>query len=117
MARYKANADFQRDYYKWGTTTKSVLLCLCNVITPLSFLALIMIYIPMAHTKQSGASRRRRSTFDGSTVQYHSLADSLGGLRQLPWKQRAESKQKVLEVPVLTMNILDSSQLPATVTS
>ena len=77
-----------------------------------------MIYIPMAHTKQSGASRRRRrSTFDGSTVQYHSLADSLGGLRRPLWKQRAESKQKAVEVPVLTMNILDSSQLPATVTS
>ena len=84
----------------------------------ITLLTLIMIYIPMPHTKQSGASGwRRRSTLDGSTVQYHSLADSLGGLGQLPWKHRAENKQKAVKVPVLTMNILDSSQLPATVTS
>ena len=57
------------------------------------------------------------SSFDGSTVRYHSLADPLGGLGQLAWKQSAERRQKAVEVPVSTMNILDSSQLPATVTS
>ena len=56
------------------------------------------------------------SSYDASTVQYHSLADSLGRLRKPLWKQRAEKRQKAVEVSVLTMNILDSSQLPATVT-
>ena len=82
--------------------------------------SLLHIHMPLYAThpksRASGRRRRRMSSYDASTVQYHSLADSLGGLGRPLWKQRAEKRQKAVEVSVLTMNILDSSQLPATVT-
>lgn len=61
--------------------------------------------------------RRRRSSFGGSTVQYHSLADSLGEKGKLPWKQGRARKQQSVDVPVLPMNVLDSSHLPEAVMS
>ncbi len=60
------------------------------------------------------ATRRRRS-HSGSTVQYHSLADSIsGGWSQLPQKH---SRHKSVEVPVLSMKVLDGKDLPPTVVS
>ena len=52
---------------------------------------------------------RERSS---SAVQYHSLADSIGG--QLP---RQHKKQKSVEIPVLPMKVLDRNSLPPAVVS
>ncbi len=56
------------------------------------------------------AAGRRRS-HSGSTAQYHSLADSISGRSQLPQKHRS------VEVPVLSMKVLDAKNLPPTVVS
>lgn len=62
-------------------------------------------------TGKSKMVTRRRGSYTGSTVQYHSLADSIGeGHSQLP------RKQKSVEVPVLSMKVLDPKNLPTVVT-
>ena len=77
-----------------------------------SFLAMKSLQFGGREVKKQGGGggeKGRRATFGNSTTQYHSLADSLSGRGQLPWKQK--KRAVTVDMPVLPMNVLKSSPL------